>query len=73
MIDPLVGQPYCPLPLCEPVAQPVEHLTFNQGVAGSNPAGLTKENQILIEKTDKENIENKLLGDTLGDTILARC
>jgi hypothetical protein len=25
----------------EPVAQPVEHLTFNQGVAGSNPAGLT--------------------------------
>ncbi len=25
----------------EPVAQSVEHLTFNQGVAGSNPAGLT--------------------------------
>ncbi len=25
----------------EPVAQPAEHLTFNQGVAGSNPAGLT--------------------------------
>jgi hypothetical protein len=24
-----------------PIAQPVEHLTFNQGVAGSNPAGLT--------------------------------
>ena len=26
----------------EPVAQPVEHLTFNQGVMGSNPIGLTK-------------------------------
>jgi hypothetical protein len=26
----------------EPVAQPVEHLTFNQGVPGSNPGGLTK-------------------------------
>jgi hypothetical protein len=25
----------------EPVAQLVEHLTFNQGVAGSSPAGLT--------------------------------
>ena len=25
----------------EPVAQPVEHLTFNQRVVGSNPAGLT--------------------------------
>ena len=25
----------------EPVAQPVEHLTFNQGVPGSNPGGLT--------------------------------
>jgi hypothetical protein len=25
----------------EPVAQPVEHLTFNQGVMGSNPIGLT--------------------------------
>ena len=25
----------------EPVAQPVEHLTFNQGVSGSNPDGLT--------------------------------
>ncbi len=25
----------------EPVAQPVEHLTFNQGVKGSNPFGLT--------------------------------
>jgi len=27
----------------EPVAQPVEHLTFNQGVKGSNPFGLTNQ------------------------------
>ena len=33
----------------EPVAQPVEHLTFNQGVAGSNPAGLTRKTQDLAE------------------------
>jgi hypothetical protein len=26
---------------CEPLAQSVEHLTFNQGVAGSSPAWLT--------------------------------
>ena len=25
----------------EPVAQSVEHVTFNHGVAGSSPAGLT--------------------------------
>jgi hypothetical protein len=27
----------------EPVAQSVEHVTFNHGVAGSSPAGLTTE------------------------------
>ncbi len=31
-----------PPKLWEPVAQPVEHLTFNQRVSGSNPDGLTK-------------------------------
>ena len=30
----------------EPVAQPVEHLTFNQGVSGSNPDGLTNNSKI---------------------------
>jgi hypothetical protein len=30
------------LPIADPVAQPVEHLTFNQRVVGSNPAGITK-------------------------------
>ena len=33
--------------LDEFVAQSVEHLTFNQRVAGSNPTELTKENQGL--------------------------
>ena len=33
----------------EPVAQPVEHLTFNQGVKGSNPFGLT----IIIKDLSK--------------------
>ena len=28
--------------ICEPLAQSVEHLTFNQGVRGSNPRWLTK-------------------------------
>ena len=28
--------------LCEPLAQSVEHLTFNQGVEGSIPSWLTK-------------------------------
>jgi hypothetical protein len=27
--------------LQEPVAQPVEHVTFNHGVLGSSPSGLT--------------------------------
>ena len=31
----------------EPVAQPVEHLTFNQGVSGSNPDGLTNNTKEL--------------------------
>lgn len=29
------------------VAQPVEHLTFNQVAAGSNPAGVTHESPLL--------------------------
>lgn len=36
----------------EPVAQPVEHLTFNQGVLGSSPSGLTtSEGLSLFRKT----------------------
>src|SRR5215469_5688414 len=33
------GNPCC---LGEPVAQSVEHVTFNHGVLGSSPSGLTK-------------------------------
>jgi hypothetical protein len=32
----------------EPVAQSVEHVTFNHGVVGSNPAGLTNKIKHLI-------------------------
>jgi hypothetical protein len=40
----------------ERVAQPVEHLTFNQEVAGSIPAALTnKINELVFEKPGKEN------------------
>ena len=34
----------------EPIAQPVEHLTFNQRVDGSNPSGLTNK----IKDLDRE-------------------
>lgn len=32
--------PPTPKASIEPVAQPVEHVTFNHGVVGSNPTGL---------------------------------
>jgi hypothetical protein len=34
----------------EPVAQSVEHVTFNHGVAGSSPAGLTNNFNMLGDK-----------------------
>ena len=37
-IDRAGARPYTPR--LEPVAQPVEHVTFNHGVDGSNPSGL---------------------------------
>ena len=33
--------------LQEPVAQPVEHVTFNHGVLGSSPSGLTSKIKYL--------------------------
>jgi hypothetical protein len=33
--------------LQEPVAQLVEHVTFNHGVLGSSPSGLTNEIKVL--------------------------
>src|SRR5215470_13628084 len=37
----------------EPVAQVVEHLTFNQGVRGSSPRGLTKISQKLRDLSER--------------------
>ena len=37
----------------EPVAQSVEHVTFNHGVAGSNPAGLTNKIKWLVRIVKK--------------------
>ena len=47
--------------LREPVAQPVEHLTFNQEVAGSNPAGLTNNfNHLLLSDFPKKCLVSTL-------------
>ena len=35
----------------EPLAQSVEHLTFNQGVRGSNPRWLTKKHRVTFAYT----------------------
>jgi hypothetical protein len=53
MIDSFRGGAYVPpsygrrdaplLGIKEPVAQSVEHVTFNHGVVGSNPTGLTNQ------------------------------
>ena len=41
--------------LQEPVAQPVEHVTFNHGVVGSSPTGLTN----LIRLKNFENFRGQ--------------
>ena len=43
-----------------PIAQPVEHLTFNQGVAGSNPAGLTIQKLLILEVLSLLDSPNKI-------------
>jgi hypothetical protein len=45
----------------EPVAQPVEHLTFNQEVVGSNPAGLTMHPHRLKEINELGTILTNLM------------
>ena len=37
----------------DPVAQPVEHITFNDGVLGSNPNGITDQKENENEKQKK--------------------
>ena len=46
----------------EPVAQVVEQLTFNQRVAGSSPAGLTKQikNLTNIGRNDKNPCQHSV-------------
>lgn len=48
----------------EPVAQPVEHLTFNQGVKGSNPFGLTNNS-----KRRKRPALDSYLGQTTASIL----
>ena len=48
--------------LKEPIAQPVEHLTFNQRVDGSNPSGLTNK----IKNLNDMLIFESALGVTAG-------
>jgi hypothetical protein len=53
--------------LKEPVAQPVEHVTFNHGVLGSSPSGLTNEISDL-SKLDKVKYEpQKRWGNLSGN------
>jgi hypothetical protein len=41
----------------EPVAQSVEHVTFNHGVVGSSPTGLTNKTKGLIgEKFSRRKV-----------------
>ena len=47
-IDRRKRRPYT-APQVEPVAQSVEHVTFNHGVVGSNPAGLTNKIKHLYD------------------------
>ena len=48
-LDPLRARPYVPASLGRARSSVVEHLTFNQRVDGSNPSGLTNENNGLAE------------------------
>ena len=51
----------------EPVAQPVEHLTFNQGVLGSSPSGLTKQINWLAPARRERRGNVRHLWDKLCD------
>jgi hypothetical protein len=41
-----------PIKAFEPVAQSVEHVTFNHGVQGSNPCGLTSKIKALHQNPE---------------------
>jgi hypothetical protein len=48
----------------EPVAQSVEHVTFNHGVQGSNPCGLTNKTWYFRDILDGPASQKLLLGST---------
>jgi hypothetical protein len=51
----------------EPVAQMVEHLTFNQVVLGSSPSGLTNEINSLMHKSEHQPYALELTGNARGN------
>jgi hypothetical protein len=54
----------------EPVAQMVEHLTFNQVVLGSSPSGLTNEINYL-RLSIKNVLPKSLIGKHMGSMALS--
>ena len=48
--------------VCGPLAQLAEHLTFNQGVAGSRPARPTKAGRPSLSRNFKKNQGVRTLG-----------
>ena len=56
----------------EPIAQPVEHLTFNQRVDGSNPSGLTTFTSIINELRYRRCVEHGVYGLMLSTTYSGR-
>ena len=59
------------LALDEPLAQTVEHLTFNQGVPGSSPGRLTKNYEDFGRPTDHRPFARLVTG-SVADLELPR-
>ena len=51
---------YHPCHECDPLAQPVEHLTFNQGVRSSNLRWITNKNATVAELADAPDLGSGL-------------
>ncbi len=51
------------------LAQLVEHITFNDGVLGSNPRGITKDNQSL-QKNKDDSLAQLVEHITFNDGVL---
>ena len=68
-VDRDFAAPYCPRRPGEPVAQSVEHLTFNQGVAGSIPAGLTREIKEIVTNNSNKSALFQPWGNIWGNIV----